>query len=66
MTDQRPTRRDLLKPVQLLGFAFAAAAFGGIIALVSMGFFQDSPAPSASTSWSSRSWWRASPSSRRW
>ena len=41
MTDPRPTRRDLMKPVQLLGFAFAAAAFGGIITLVSMGFFQD-------------------------
>lgn len=41
MSDQRPTRRDLMKPVQLLGFAFGAAAFGGIIALVSMGFFQD-------------------------
>lgn len=41
MTEQRPTRRDLMKPVQLLGFAFAAAVFGGIIALVSMGFFQD-------------------------
>ncbi|WP_336630357.1 MULTISPECIES: amino acid transporter [unclassified Microbacterium] len=41
MSDHRPTRRDLMKPVQLLGFAFAAAAFGGIIALVSMGFFQD-------------------------
>lgn len=37
----RTTRRDLMKPVQLLGLAFAAAAFGGIIALVSMGFFQD-------------------------
>lgn len=36
-----PTRRDLMKPVQLLGFAFAAAVFGGGIALVSMGFFQD-------------------------
>lgn len=45
MTDQRPTRRDLLKPVQLLGFAFAAAAFGGIIALVSIGFFQDLTGP---------------------
>ena len=45
MTDQRPTRRDLLKPVQLLGLAFAAAAFGGIIALVSMGFFQDLTGP---------------------
>ncbi len=41
MTDHRTTRRDIMKPVQLLGFAFAAAAFGGIIALVSMGFFQD-------------------------
>lgn len=41
MSENRPTRRDLMKPVQLLGFAFAAAAFGGIIALVSMGFFQD-------------------------
>ncbi|WP_431804861.1 amino acid transporter [Microbacterium sp. bgisy203] len=36
-----PTRRDLMKPVQLLGFAFAAALFAGIITLVSMGFFQD-------------------------
>jgi Na+/melibiose symporter-like transporter len=41
MSRDRTTRRDILKPVQLLGFAFAAAAFGGIIALVSMGFFQD-------------------------
>lgn len=41
MSENRPTRRDILKPVQLLGFAFAAAAFGGIITLVSMGFFQD-------------------------
>lgn len=39
MTEPRPTRRDLMKPVQLLGFAFAAAAFAGLIALVSMGFF---------------------------
>lgn len=41
MSENHPTRRDLMKPVQLLAFAFAAAAFGGIIALVSMGFFQD-------------------------
>ncbi len=41
MSENRPTRRDLMKPVQLLGFAFAAAVFGGVIALVSMGFFQD-------------------------
>ncbi|GAA3027484.1 amino acid transporter [Microbacterium dextranolyticum] len=41
MSDHRPTRRDLMKPVQLLGFGFAAAAFAGIITLMSMGFFQD-------------------------
>ncbi|GAB3603333.1 amino acid transporter [Microbacterium aureliae] len=39
MTD-RPTRRDLMKPVQLIGLAFAAAAFAGVVTLVSMGFFQ--------------------------
>ncbi|MDZ8200796.1 amino acid transporter [Microbacterium sp. SSW1-59] len=43
MTD-KPTRRDLLKPVQLLGLAFVAAAFAGGVALVSMGFFQALPA----------------------
>jgi hypothetical protein len=40
MTDPRPTRRDLMKPAQLLGLAFAAAVFGGVITLVSMGVFQ--------------------------
>lgn len=40
MTDDRPTRRDLMKPVQLLGLAFAAALFAGVVTLVSMGFFQ--------------------------
>jgi hypothetical protein len=29
-----------MKPVQLLGLAFAAALFAGIVTLVSMGFFQ--------------------------
>jgi energy-coupling factor transporter transmembrane protein EcfT len=40
VSDDRPTRRDLMKPVQLLGLAFAAALFAGIVTLVSMGFFQ--------------------------
>ncbi|WP_345800941.1 amino acid transporter [Microbacterium sp. AZCO] len=44
MTDHKPTRRDLMKPVQLLGLAFAAAVFAGIVTLVSMGFFQAKPA----------------------
>lgn len=39
MTD-RPTRRDLMRPVQLLGLAFGSALFAGVITLVSMGFFQ--------------------------
>lgn len=43
MTD-KPTRRDLLKPVQLLGMAFVAALFAGVVTLVSMGFFQTKPA----------------------
>ena len=41
MTDDKPTRRDLMKPVQLLGLAFGAAAFTGIVTLVTMGFFQE-------------------------
>ncbi|WP_019180489.1 hypothetical protein [Microbacterium yannicii] len=47
MSDDRPTRRDLMKPVQLLGLAFAAAAFAGIVTLVSMGFFQQRTAEEA-------------------
>ncbi len=39
MTD-KPTRRQLMRPVQLLGLAFAAAVFAGVVTLVSMGFFQ--------------------------
>lgn len=41
MTDPRPTRRELMKPAQLLSLAFVAALFGGAITLVSMGIFQD-------------------------
>ncbi|MFN3950695.1 amino acid transporter [Microbacterium sp.] len=43
MTD-KPTRRDLMKPVQLLGLAFIAALFAGFVTLMSMGFFQTRPA----------------------
>jgi energy-coupling factor transporter transmembrane protein EcfT len=41
VSDDRPTRRDLMKPVQLLGLAFGAALFAGVVTLVSMGFFQN-------------------------
>jgi energy-coupling factor transporter transmembrane protein EcfT len=47
VSDDRPTRRDLMKPVQLLGLAFGAAAFAGIVTLVSMGFFQQRTAEEA-------------------
>jgi hypothetical protein len=40
VSSDRPTRRDLMKPVQLLGLAFGAAVFAGVVTLVSMGFFQ--------------------------
>ncbi len=40
MTD-KPTRRDLMKPVQLIALAAVAAVFAGIVTLVSMGFFQN-------------------------
>lgn len=39
MTD-KPSRRELMKPLQLLGLAFGAALFAGIVTLISMGFFQ--------------------------
>jgi Na+/melibiose symporter-like transporter len=39
MTD-KPTRRDLMKPVQLIGLALGAALFAGVVTLISMGFFQ--------------------------
>jgi TRAP-type C4-dicarboxylate transport system permease small subunit len=41
---EKPTRRDLMKPVQLLGLAFGAALFAGFVTLMSMGFFQTRPA----------------------
>jgi energy-coupling factor transporter transmembrane protein EcfT len=47
VSDDRPTRRDLMKPVQLLGLAFGAALFAGIVTLVSMGFFQQRTAEEA-------------------
>lgn len=39
MTDQ-PSRRELMKPLQLLGLALGAAVFAGVVTLVAMGFFQ--------------------------
>lgn len=40
MTEEHPTRRELMRPVQLLGLSAVAALFAGVVTLVSMGFFQ--------------------------
>ena len=42
--NDKPSRRELMRPVQLLGLAFGAARFAGIVTLVSMGAFQAHPA----------------------
>lgn len=39
--DTHLTRRDLMKPVQLLGLALVAALFAGVVTLFSMGAFQE-------------------------
>lgn len=41
---QKPSRREIMRPIQLLGLALAAAVFAGVVTLVSMGFFQQKPA----------------------
>ncbi|MFT4306288.1 MAG: amino acid transporter [Microbacterium sp.] len=43
MTD-KPTRRDLMRPAQLLGLAFIAAVFAGGVTFMSMGGFERLPA----------------------
>ncbi|WP_424448419.1 amino acid transporter [Microbacterium arborescens] len=43
MSGEHPTRREIMRPVQLLGLAFVAAVFSGVITLVSMGAFQAIP-----------------------
>ncbi|GAA3668197.1 amino acid transporter [Microbacterium marinilacus] len=50
MTD-KPTRRELMRPAQLLGIAFAAALFGGLITAMSMGAFQALPGDAIVRAW---------------
>ncbi|MDX2376152.1 amino acid transporter [Microbacterium sp. LRZ72] len=45
----RPTRRDLLRPVQLLGVAFACALFAGGVTFVTTGGFQSGPGTGVAT-----------------
>ncbi|MFE6734644.1 hypothetical protein [Microbacterium sp. NPDC057650] len=41
MTDPKPTRREILKPMQLVGIALTAGIFAGIVTMVSTGAFTD-------------------------
>lgn len=50
MTD-KPTRRDLMRPAQLLAIAFGAALFGGLVTAMAMGAFQDIPGDAVLRAW---------------
>lgn len=39
MTDRKPTRREILRPLHLVGIALAAGVFATIVTLVSTGAF---------------------------
>jgi Na+/melibiose symporter-like transporter len=48
----KPTRRDLMRPAQLLGVAFTAALFAGLVTAVTMGAFQALPGEAIARAWS--------------
>ncbi|WP_221584801.1 amino acid transporter [Microbacterium sp. G2-8] len=50
MTD-KPTRRDLMKPMHLLGIAFLAAVFAGFVTAMSMGAFTGAGAEIVESAW---------------
>lgn len=50
MTDKL-TRRDLMKPVHLLGWSFVAALFAGFVTAMSMGAFTELGSDTAGTAW---------------
>ncbi|WP_217184988.1 hypothetical protein [Streptomyces sp. AC495_CC817] len=39
MSDEKPTRRDILRPLHLLGIALACGVFAAVVTLVSTGAF---------------------------
>lgn len=50
MTD-KTRRRDLMRPVQLLGIAFIAAAFAGFVTAMAMGAWQAIPGEDVARAW---------------
>jgi len=51
MTEKNPTRRDLMKPVHLLGWSFAAAVFAGFVTAMAMGAFTDAGGDIVANAW---------------
>lgn len=51
MTEKNTTRRDLMKPVHLLGWSFAAAIFAGFVTAMTMGAFTAAGPEVVSTAW---------------
>lgn len=41
MSEEKATRKELLRPLHLLGIAFAAGVFGAVVTLVSTGAFTE-------------------------
>jgi len=41
VTDDKPTRRELLRPLHLLGIALACGLFAGLVTLISTGAFTE-------------------------
>lgn len=41
MTDDKPTRREILRPLHLLGIALACGLFAGFVTLISTGAFTE-------------------------
>jgi len=44
-------RRDLMRPVQLVGIAFIAAAFAGLVTAMAMGAWQEIPGEDVLRAW---------------
>lgn len=51
MTEKNPTRRDLMRPVHLLGWSFAAAIFAGFVTAMAMGAFTEAGGDIVANAW---------------
>ncbi|HLT68009.1 MAG TPA: amino acid transporter [Microbacterium sp.] len=51
MTEKNTTRRDLMKPVHLLGWSFVAALFAGFVTAMAMGAFTEAGGDIVQSAW---------------